>query len=57
MTSAQEMTLFQNIAIGIYIVGLILWLFVWRGLVGFEWLKKETLMYLPFLIGALVLLI
>lgn len=42
---------FQKLAISIYVVGLILWFFVWRGLVGYKWLKAERLMLLPFLGG------
>jgi hypothetical protein len=42
---------FQKLAILIYVVGLILWLFIWRGLVGYKWLKVERLMLLPFIGG------
>lgn len=42
---------FQKLAISIYVVGLILWFFVWRGLVGYKWLKVERLMLLPFVGG------
>jgi hypothetical protein len=42
---------FKNLAILIYTIGLILWFFVWKGLVGYKWLKIERLMYLPFLGG------
>jgi hypothetical protein len=48
---------FRNLAIGIYTVGLVLWFFVWRGLVGYDWLKREKLMYMPFLGGAFALII
>jgi hypothetical protein len=48
--------LFRNIAIAIYSVGFVLWFFLWRSLVGFEWLKKDRLMYLPFLGGMIALL-
>jgi hypothetical protein len=48
--------LFQNIAIAIYIFGLILWFILWKNLVGFDWLKKERLMYMPFLGGIIALL-
>jgi hypothetical protein len=47
---------FQNLSIAIYAVGLVLWLFIWRFLVGYDWLKRERLMYLPFLGGALAFL-
>ena len=42
---------FQILAVLIYIIGLILWFFVWKVLVGYKWLKTERLMYLPFLGG------
>jgi hypothetical protein len=42
---------FQKLAISIYVIGLILWLFIWRGLVGYKWLKIERLMLLPFIGG------
>ncbi len=48
---------FQYLAIGIYFIGLLLWFFVWRGLVGYQWLRREKLMYLPFLGGIFVLIV
>jgi hypothetical protein len=44
---------FRILAISIYVVGLILWFFVWKGLVGYKWLKTERLMLLPFIGGLL----
>jgi len=48
---------FHNLAIGIYFLGLVLWFFVWRGLVGYDWLKKEKLMLMPFIGGAFALIV
>jgi hypothetical protein len=48
---------FQYLAIGIYFIGLLLWFFVWRGLVGYQWLRREKLMYLPFLGGIFVFIV
>jgi hypothetical protein len=49
--------LYQNIAIAIYVVGFIAWFPLWRNLVGFDWLKRERLMYLPFLGAMTVFLV
>lgn len=42
---------FRYLAISIYVVGLVLWFFVWRALVGFKWLRIERLMLMPFVGG------
>jgi hypothetical protein len=42
---------FKILAVSIYIVGLILWFYVWKVMVGYKWLKIERIMYLPFLGG------
>lgn len=42
---------FQYLAIFIYVVGLVLWFFVWKSLVGYKWIQLEKLMLLPFLGG------
>lgn len=36
----------------IYLSGGLFWLYLWHALVGYDWLKRSRLMYLPFL-GAL----
>jgi hypothetical protein len=48
---------FTFIATGIYIMGLVIWFFVWRLLIGYAWLKKERMMYIPFCGGIIVFLI
>ena len=51
------MELFQILAIGIYVIGFFLWFGVWHFTVGYEWLKKTNLMYLPFLGGLFTIFI
>ena len=48
---------FQYLAISIYVVGLVLWFFIWKSLVGYKWIKLEKLMLLPFLGGIFAFLI
>ena len=42
---------FKYLAIAIYVVGLFFWFLVWRGLIGYQWLKTKPLLLLPFLGG------
>jgi hypothetical protein len=48
---------YRTLAVAIYVVGLLGWLLLWRLLVGYDWLKKEPLMYIPFGGGIFVLLV
>jgi hypothetical protein len=60
----QELTMwwenantFTFVSAGIYVVGLLLWFLVWRVLIGYDWFKKERMMYVPFLGGIFVFMI
>ncbi len=47
---------FENIAVAIYAIGVVAWVFLWQNMIGFDWLKKERLMHLPFWGGTMALL-
>ncbi len=44
----QNTNTFTFIAAGIYVIGLVLWCFVWRKLIGYNWFKRERMMHVPF---------
>jgi len=48
---------FVQLAIWIYISGLVLWFLVWHFLVGYDWLNNERLLYIPFVGGIVAFIV
>ncbi len=48
---------FRNLSVLIYVVGLFFWYYIWGKIIGYDWLRKERLLHIPFWMATIAFLV